>query len=181
MVKQFPHHSRIQQWAQRTQLRQTSPQIGHNYNFTISSLSVGLFFVPWSTQTNSSFKRTSELGKEVFPWGRWDGVQCWAVQLSHELMPAGNSAKVCREMTLHLPGAAPATPPTDQGIWHRNVTAYCILYCVFLLGVLSSSSESQLQVTLQDEPQFSRREYSASMSCRWKLWVYHEKEWIFSH
>lgn len=85
------------------------------------------------------------------PQDRWDSVQCWAVQLSHVLMPAGSSAKVCREMTLHLPEAAPATPPTDQGIWHRNVTAYCILCCVFLLGVLSFSSKSQMQVTLMNQ------------------------------
>lgn len=129
------------------------------------SLSLLAFFLsPGQLRPTPPSKRSSKLGK-VFPWDRWGSVQCWTVQLSHPLMPAGNSAKVCRKMTLHLPGTAPATPPTDQGIWHRNITGYCIPYCVFLLGVLTSSRKSQIQVMLT-HPEFSRRQCSTNMSCR---------------
>lgn len=92
-----------------TQVRQTSPQVGQDYN--LLSL-CWLLFCPLISSDQLVLQKVV-VNNKVFPWDRWDGVQCWAVQLSHLLMPAGSSAKVCREMTLHLPGTAPAPPPTD--------------------------------------------------------------------
>lgn len=68
------------------------------------------------------------LQKKLVNWAR--GVPLGTGGIVSSAVQYSSATYSCQQG--NLPGTASATPPTDQGIWHRNGTGCCILNCVFL-------------------------------------------------